>query len=291
MVSARVTPTDKLRLVERLQEAGEVVAVTGDGVNDAPALRRADIGVAMGRSGTEAAREASDLVLTDDDFSTITAAIREGRSIGDNIRKFVAFLLSANFGEVILFIVAVLAGLGAPLTIIQILTVNLLTDGLPAVALARDPAAPDVMQRPPERGTRFFGRTSWAALGLVGLLVGAAALGAFLVGRAYGGGVAQTMAYATIAVSELALVFAIRSPRKRAWQSGRNIYLFASVCISMALLALSIYLPALNNPFGTVPLGIKEVGVVLTLSIAPFLAVEAAKALFKTSLWLRLGSD
>jgi calcium-translocating P-type ATPase len=150
-VHARVTPEEKLRLVERRQTEGEVVAVTGDGVNDAPALRRADVGVAMGRSGTEAAREASDLVLTNDDFATIVAAIREGRTITDNIRKFVAFLLSANLGEVVMFTIAILAGLGAPMTVVQVLLVNVLTDGLPAVALARDPASPDTMSRPPAR--------------------------------------------------------------------------------------------------------------------------------------------
>ena len=142
-VHARITPADKLEIVEELQAAVEVVAVTGDGVNDAPALRRADVGVAMGRSGTETAREAADIVLTDDDFATIVAAIREGRRIADNIRKFVAFLLSANLGEVVLFAVAVLAGLGAPMTVVQVLLVNLLTDGLPAVALSRGPARPD----------------------------------------------------------------------------------------------------------------------------------------------------
>ena len=141
-VHARVTPEEKLRLVERRQAEGEIVAVTGDGVNDSPALRRADVGVAMGRSGTEAAREASDLVLTNDDFATIVAAIREGRTITDNIRKFVAFLLSANLGEVVMFTIAILAGLGAPMTVVQVLLVNVLTDGLPAVALARDPASP-----------------------------------------------------------------------------------------------------------------------------------------------------
>ena len=157
-VSARVTPADKLRLVKALQDQGEVVAVTGDGVNDAAALRRADVGVAMGRSGTEAAREAADIVLTDDDFSTIVAAIREGRAITDNIRKFVAFLLSANFGEVLLFAASVSAGLGAPMTVVQILTVNVLTDGPPAVALAADPPAEDAMRRSPERGDQLFQR-------------------------------------------------------------------------------------------------------------------------------------
>ena len=139
-VFARVTPADKLRLVEAHQRRGEVVAVTGDGVNDTPALRRADVGIAMGRSGTEAAREAAEIVLTDDDFATIVAAIEEGRRIGDNVRKFVAFLLSANLGEVVLFAIAVLAGIGVPMSVVQVLTVNLVTDGLPAIALARDPS-------------------------------------------------------------------------------------------------------------------------------------------------------
>ena len=160
-VFARVTPADKLRLVEALQEAGHVVAVTGDGINDTPALRRADVGVAMGRSGTEAAREAADVVLTDDDFATIVTAIGEGRRIAQNIRNFVAFLLSANLGEVVLFAIAILAGIGAPMTVVQVLTVNLLTDGLPAVALSRDPASGLTLRaRPRGHGTLFPRPTS-----------------------------------------------------------------------------------------------------------------------------------
>ena len=160
-VFARVTPADKLRLVEALQDAGHVVAVTGDGINDTPALRRADVGVAMGRSGTEAAREAADVVLTDDDFATIVTAIGEGRRIAQNIRNFVAFLLSANLGEVVLFAIAILAGIGAPMTVVQVLTVNLLTDGLPAVALTRDPASGLTLQsRPRGQGLSSHARFS-----------------------------------------------------------------------------------------------------------------------------------
>ena len=139
-VHARFTPADKLELVAALQRSGEVVAVTGDGVNDAPALRQADVGIAMGASGTEAAREASSLVITDDDFATIVAAVEEGRRIAGNLRSFLAFLLSANLGEVLLFAVAIGVGLGPPMTVVQVLAVNLLTDGPPAIALARDPA-------------------------------------------------------------------------------------------------------------------------------------------------------
>ena len=279
-VTARVTPADKLRIVEDLQERGEVVAVTGDGVNDAPALRRGDVGVAMGRSGTEAAREASDLVLTDDDFSTIVAAIREGRAIADNVRKFVAFLLSANLGEVLLFAVAVLAGLGAPMTFVQVLVVNVLTDGLPAVALAADSPSPDIMRRPPERSGTLFDRPGRLALGLVGIVVGAAALAAFLVGRAADGvAVAQTMAFATLALSELLIVFAVRSPLRAAWREPRNRLLLVSVAGSAAFLGLALSL--FRDPFGTVPLDGWQLATVGALAIVPAAAIEGAKAMVR----------
>ena len=276
-VFARVTPAQKLSMVETLQNQREVVAVTGDGVNDAPALRRADVGIAMGGSGTEAARQASAVVLTNDDFSTIVAAVREGRAIGDNVRKFVAFLLSANFGEVLLFTSAILAGLGAPMTVVQVLTVNMLTDGLPAVALAQDPAAPDVMRRSPERGDRLFAPGSWGALALVGLLVGAAALGAFLAGRALDSEASQTMAFATLALAELMVVFAVRSPIHAAWREPGNPYLFASVAVSVLLLAFIIYMPPLHDAFGTVALDAQQIAVVVALALVPFAAVEIAK--------------
>jgi P-type Ca2+ transporter type 2C len=276
-VHARFTPEEKLRLVERRQGEGEVVAVTGDGINDAPALRRADVGVAMGRGGTEAAREAADLVLTDDDFATIVLAIREGRAITDNVRKFVAFLLSANFGEVLLFTVSILAGLGVPMTVIQILLVNVLTDGLPAVALARDPASPATMRRPPDRRAHLFGRLDWAALGGVGMLVGLASLAAYLIGA--GGATAQTRAFATIGLAELLLVFSIRSPREHAWRMPTNRYLLASVASSVAILAVLLFVPTVAEGLDIVRPGSADIPVILGFALLPALVVEGFKSL------------
>jgi P-type Ca2+ transporter type 2C len=278
-ILARMTPAEKLALVEAAQGAGEVVAVTGDGVNDVPALRRADVGVAMGRSGTEAAREAADIVLTDDDFATIVAAVEEGRRIGDNIRTFVAFLLSANLGEVLVFAAAVIAGLGAPLAIIQVLLVNLVTDGLPAVALARDPANAATMTSPPRRAERLFDRDGWLALGAIGLLVGGVTLAAYMTGRAVRPDAAQTMAFATLALSELALVFAIRSPHRHAWLLPRNDGLLAATLGSAALVAAVVYLPAAHEPFRTVALDPALTGLVAALALTPFALVELTKTL------------
>jgi Ca2+-transporting ATPase len=275
-VHARVTPEEKLRLVERRQAEGETVAVTGDGVNDSPALRRADVGVAMGRSGTEAAREASDLVLTNDDFATIIAAIREGRTITDNIRKFVAFLLSANLGEVVMFTIAILAGLGAPMTVVQVLLVNVLTDGLPAVALARDPSTSDTMSRGPERTTRLFPAIDWGALALIGAFVGLAGLTAFIVGP--GGDAAQTRGFATVALAELFLVFSMRSRVERAWRGPRNFYLLAGVGSSLVIVGLTLFLPWLRESLSMVRLSPAELGLVIGLAALPAFAVEALKA-------------
>ena len=280
-VFARVAPEDKLRLVQALQQAGEVVAVTGDGVNDAPALRQADVGIAMGRSGTEAAREASSIVLTDDNFATILAAVREGRRIADNIRKVVAFLLSANLGEVVLFAIAVLFGIGAPMTVVQVLTVNILTDGLPAIALARDPASVETMSLGPRPQAALIPRPLAAALAAIGLLVGLVGLAAFLIGRTVDPATAQTMAYATIALSELALVFSCRSVGVSAWRLPANPYLLGGVAASLLLLVATVYLPALHDPFGSVSLGPGELAATVALAVVPFLALESGKAVWQ----------
>ena len=273
-VHARFTPGDKLRLVSDLQQAGEIVVVTGDGVNDAPALRQADVGIAMGGCGTEAAREASSIVITDDDFATIVAAVEEGRRIAGNLRSFLAFLLSANFGEVALFAVAIGAGLGPPLTVVQVLAVNLLTDGPPAIALARDPAGSHARL---ERG-RMFGRGYGAALVLMGVLVGLAALVAFLVVRELRPEAAATAAFATVALAELALVFSCRSVQLPSWRLPPNPFLHWAVLSSLLVVALLVYVPFLQEPMGTVALTPGEVALVVGLAVAPAALTEIAKA-------------
>jgi Ca2+-transporting ATPase len=277
-IHARVDPARKLELVEALQRSGEVVAVTGDGINDTPALRQSDVGIAMGRSGTEAAREAAGLVLTDDDFSTIVAAIREGRRIGENIRTFVMFLLSANLGEVVLFAIAVGAGMGAPLTVVQVLAVNILTDGLPAIALSRDPARADVLVGAPRASGQLLSRARWLALSGLGLAVGLATLAAYAVGREVWPGAAQTMAFATLALAELMLAFSIRAPRRPAWRVPVTRLLGWSVAGSACVVALLVYTPALNDPFGTQALRWSQIGVVIMLALIPAVVAELAKA-------------
>jgi Ca2+-transporting ATPase len=275
-IVARCTPAEKLALVQRLEDDGEVVVVTGDGVNDAPALRRAHVGVAMGLGGTEAAREASSIVLTDDNFATIVAAVQEGKRIAGNVRSFLAFLLSANVGEVVLFAAAVIAGLGAPMTVVQVLTVNLLTDGPPAIALARDPAGRHAFRRGTTK--ELLGRGITETLLAVGAVVGLAALGAFLLAREIRPEAAQTAAYATVALAELVFVFSCRAELRPAWRLPRNRHLEAAVLGSLAFLAATIYVPALHDPFGTVPLSLEELAFVLPLAFVPGIGAEAIKA-------------
>ena len=251
-------------------------------MNDAPALRRADVGVSMGRSGTEAAREASDIVLTDDDFSTIVAAIREGRAITENVRKFVAFLLSANLGEVLLFASSVLAGLG------RADDRRAGARGERAHRWSHRPSPCRPIHPPPMRcNGRRNAATSCSGVNH-GLRSGSSASSSesprwvrSWPARALDREASQTVAFATIALSELLVVFAVRSPLEAAWRAPRNGYLLAAVAASVLLLALTIYLPGLQDPFGTVALEIRELAVVLGFSLVPFVVVELVKALLR----------
>ncbi|MCL6545847.1 MAG: cation-translocating P-type ATPase, partial [Bryobacteraceae bacterium] len=209
-VYARVTPEHKLRIVRALQANHEVVAMTGDGVNDAPAIKQADIGIAMGQSGTDVAKEASSLILADDNYATIVAAVEEGRAIYDNIKKFIRYLLASNVGEILTMFLAMLAGWPLPLTPIQILWVNLVTDGLPAIALGVDEPEDDIMNRPPRNVHEgIFARGMAVKILSRGTLIGLATLAVFAWSLRQGADLAhaQTMAYATLTMAQLILVF------------------------------------------------------------------------------------
>lgn len=263
-VFARVSPNHKLSIVQKLRQQGEVVAMTGDGVNDAPAIKEADIGIAMGITGTDVTREAADMVLGDDNYATIVAAVEEGRGIYDNIRKFMRYLLGCNVGEVLTMFVAALAGMPLPLLPMQILWMNLVTDGMPAIALGMDRPAPDCMQRPPRapQESIFSGGLQMKILAR-GIIISACALVAFVIELYMGGGNearARTLAFTTLVVMQLIYVFQVRSePVGDGGRSGPlNVHLIVAVAVSLTLQLLVLYVPTLQSVFGTVALSIKD---------------------------------
>jgi Ca2+-transporting ATPase len=279
-VYARVDPGQKIRLVETLQAQGHFVAMTGDGVNDAPALDRADIGVAMGRGGTDVAREASSLVLLDDNFATIVSAVREGRRIYDNIRKFVRYAMTGNSAEILTLFLAPLIGLPLPLLPIHILWVNLVTDGLPGLALAAEPAEPGVMSRPPRPPREsLFAHGVWQHVAWVGLLIAGLCLA--LQAWAWHGQNprGQTMVFTLLTLAQMGHVLAIRGERVSLFRQGLagNLPLLGAVLLTFVLQLLLIYVPALNAIFGTAPLTAGELGLCVGLASVPFFAVEAEK--------------
>jgi Ca2+-transporting ATPase len=288
-VYARVSPEQKLKIVTALQDRGECVAMTGDGVNDAPALRQADIGVAMGVTGTDVAKEASAMVLLDDNFASIVRAVREGRRIYDNLRRFIRYQMTTNSAEVWTLFLAMLVGLPVPLLPIQILWINLVTDGLPGLALATEAAEKDVMRRPPRPVAEgVFARglgvhVLWVGLFMAGLALGAQA---WFVGAGAEQVRWQTIIFTLLCFVQLGHVLAVRSERESLFTLGllSNWPLLGAVLLSVALQLAIVYVPVLNGLFGTQPLRPAELGLAFAGAAAVFAAVEVEK-------WLRRSGD
>ena len=288
-VYARVSPEHKVRIVKAFQARGEVVAMTGDGVNDAPALKAADIGCAMGMSGTDVAKAASDLILTDDNFSTIVSAVQEGRGIYANIRKTIHFLISCNIGEIITVLLAFILKLPTPLLAIQLLWVNLVTDSLPALALGVDPVEKDMMSRPPvkQKASIFSGGMGYN-MAVEGAMIGSLALLAYTIGRVFFDYspeipvIGRTMAFAVLSFSQLVHTFNMRSQEsifKIGWFSNKKLVLAALACVVMQ--ASVILIQPLSQVFKTQMLSPLQWLIVLGLSVLPLLVVELEKCFIR----------
>jgi len=285
-VFARVSPEHKMRIVDALHDNGDVVAMTGDGVNDAPAIKRSDIGVAMGITGTDVAKETADMVLTDDNYASIVSAVEQGRIIYSNIRKFVYYLLSCNLAEIAIIFLGTLFAKNSPLTAIQLLWLNLITDGAPALALGTEKGDPDIMSRPPRPPKEpIINRFMQLGILIQTIAITAVSLTAYFLGLRLHIGhpdqipFAETMAFITLSTSELFRAYTARSERYPLLKIGifgnRNMNL--AVLSSMALLLAVVYVPFLNTVFNTVPLGWKQWEVMLPLLLIPSIAAEAVK--------------
>lgn len=282
-VFARVSPEHKVRIVDALKGNQQIVAMTGDGVNDAPALKRADIGVAMGITGTDVAKETADMVLTDDNYASIVAAVEQGRVIYANIRKFVYYLLSCNVAEIVVIFLAIIAGLPSPLSAIQLLWLNLVTDGAPALALGVEKGDPDTMgQQPRPPKEPIINRLMQMGILVQTVAIAGVTLGAYLIGRNLypdNHAISATMAFATLSFSELLRAFTARSERYPLLKIGlfTNKWMFYAVTSSLVLLLMVLYLPFMQPIFGTVPLTWEQWRFVLPLLFVPAIAAEVMK--------------
>lgn len=279
-VYARVNPEQKLRIIQALQEKEHFVAMTGDGVNDAPALKNADIGIAMGINGTEVSKEAAHMILLDDNFSTIVVAIRHGRRIFDNILKFIKYIMTGNSGEIWAIMLAPFLGLPIPLLAIHILWVNLVSDGLPGLALASERSEPDIMQRPPRKPGQniFSGGMGWHILG-VGLLIGLLTIGVQAWALNRGLEHWQTMAFCVLCFCQLFHVMAIRSSDRSLFSQGlfSNMPMLLALAVTFMLQMMVVYVPFFNEPFRTQPLTTEELLIVVAISSVVFWVVEIEK--------------
>ena len=279
-VFARVSPEHKVRIVKAWQKTGAVVAMTGDGVNDSPALKNADIGIAMGKTGTDVAKNASDMILADDNFITIVEAVKQGRNIYDNIKKAIHFLLATNIGEIVTIFMGLVLGFKSPLLAIQLLWVNLVTDSLPAIALGLEPAEKDIMNRKPVNSRKgLFADGLWSKIITEGILIGALTLVAFSIGNKwYGLEVGRTMAFVAIGVLELVHSFNIKSD-KSIFKVGilENKFLLGSFILGVFVQTIVVIIPMLANIFKLVPLNFIQWGITLLISIIPIPVIELQK--------------
>ena len=284
-VFARVSPENKVQIVEALKANGHIVSMTGDGVNDAPALKKADIGVAMGITGTGVAKNTAEVILMDDNFATIVHAVEEGRIIYNNIKNFVSFLLSCNIGEVLIVFLAILFGLPVPLTPIQLLWLNLVTDSFPALALGVEKGADDIMEeKPREPNEAIIDKKSGLVIGVQAVAITLATLGAYLFGiKVYGldSEGSRTLAFATLITAELLRAFSARSSDHTLREIGllSNKYMVYATGLSFGLLLMVLYIPALANLFEVIPPTVKDWAVIIVLSLIPVIAGEFRKAL------------